>query len=167
MKNLILLMPIMLFAQSCLEKDDVLPKAIPSIGNKLKFDGYYHQINNDNEIYRPLIMYCNGVLINVGGFGNSLEEMDEYIKKNYIQDAWYKNNKYKWGVFYIEDNFIRINQLSQDYPHREFIQEGVILNDTTFKITKYSSRDRIIERDEVYHFRQFSPKPDSTNVFIK
>jgi len=112
-------------------------------------------------------LYKNGILLDVGGASRSLEEMDEYIRKNYVRDNWYKKNKYVWGVFFIEDNTIRINQLSQDYPHRGFVQEGIILNDTTFKITKFSSGDKVREKDDVYHFREFSPKPDSTNVYIK
>ena len=167
MKNLILSMLSLLFTQCCLEKDDVLPNATPYIGNQLKMNGYYYQVTSNNEIYSPLVMYGNGVLLTLGGVRNSLEEMDKYIRKNYIQDAWYKKNKYVWGVFFIEDNTIRINELSQDYPHRGFTQEGVILNDTTFKITKFSSNSGIREKDDVYHFREFSPKPDSTNVYIK
>ena len=167
MKSLILSILSMLFTQCCLENDDVLPNAIPYTGNQLKMNGYYHQIIYNNEIYRPFVMYSNGILINIGGFGNTLEEMDEYIKKNYVQDTWYKKNKYKWCVFFVEDNTIRINRLSEDYPHRGIIQEGIILNDTTFRITKFSYNGKVEERDEMYYFRQFSPKPDSTNVYIK
>ena len=167
MKNLILSILCMLLMQCCLEKDDVLPNAISHTGNQLKKNGYYYQITYNNEIYSPLVMYGNGVLITLGGVRSTLEEMDEYIMKNYVQDTWYKKNKYNWGVFFIDDNSIRINTLSQDYPHRGFVQEGVILNDTTFKITKFSSGDRVKEHDEIYYFRKFSPKPDSTNVYIK
>jgi hypothetical protein len=157
----------MLFTQCSLEKDDVLPNAIPYTGNQLKMNGYYYQITYNNEIYSPLVMYSNGALITLGGVRSTLEEMDEYIRKNYIQDTWYKKNKYVWGVFFINNNTIQINQLSQDYPHRGRVQEGVILNDTTFSITKFSSGGKVREKDEIYHFREFSPKPDSTNVYIK
>ena len=167
MKNLILLTLSVLFLQCCLEKDDELPKAIPYKGNQLIMNGYYYQVTYNNEIYRPFIMYSNGILLDIGGYGNTMEEMDKYIMRNYVQDTWYKRNKYKWGVFFIEDNTIRIHSLSQDYPHRGRVQEGVILNDMTFKITKFSSGSRVKECNDTYHFRQFSPKPDSTNVYIK
>jgi len=167
MKNLILLILSMLFTQCCLEKDDVLPKAIPYTGNQLKMDGYYYQITYNNKIYSSFVMYNNGILIDISELENTIEEMDESIRKNYVRDSWYKKNKYVWGVFFIEDDAIRINQLSQDYPHRGIVQKGIILNDTTFKITKFSSDGKVREKDEIYHFREFSPKPDSTNVYIK
>ena len=166
MKYLILLIISMLFS-CCLEKDDVLPNAIHYTENQLRMDGYYYQIAYNGEIYRPFVMYINGILINIGGFGSTIEEVDEYIRKNYVQDTWYKKNKYKWCVFFIEDNTIRINRLSEDYPHREIVQEGVILDDTTFRITKYSTDSRVKECDEMYYFREFSPKPDSINKYLK
>ena len=51
-----------------------------------------------------------------------------------------------------------------------YMKIGKIINDTTFQLVRefasYHKKDsRVI--DETYHFKQFSPKPDSTNVFIK
>ena len=154
----------------CLEEDDILPNAIPYAGNQLRVDGYYYKITEWEEgssIFRVFIFYENGILLNVGGSSHSVEETDQRIRKNYVQDTWYKKNKYVWGVFFIDENTIQINTLSQDYPHRGIAQEGVILNDTTFKITKISSSGGVREKDEIYYFREFSSKPDSTNVFIK
>ena len=50
-----------------------------------------------------------------------------------------------------------------------YIREGKILNDTTFHITASYRPDgsERREKDEIYHFKQFSPKPDSTNNFVK
>jgi len=143
-----------------------LPKAVPFTGNQLKTNGYYYQISND-YLVRPYFLYDNGILICIGGGEKSIEEMDEYIRKSYIRDSWYKKNKYLWGVFFIEGNSIRINRLNQDYPHRGNVREGIILNDTTFHITKFSSSSGDKEYDEVYYFREFYPKPDSTNKYIK
>jgi hypothetical protein len=149
-----------------LEKDDVLPKAIPYTGNTLKIEGYYYQIAYNGIIYNPHIIYRNGVLITLGGSENSVEEMDKYIRKR-MESSRYQKIKYLWGVFFIDENIIRIYSLSQDYPHKGYSQEGIILNDTTFQITKFSSDGKIKEYNDIYHFREFSPKPDSTNVYIK
>ena len=162
MVNLILLILSMLFTQSCLEKDDILPSAIPYRGNQLKMNGYYYQITYDGIIYNSHVMYANGVLITLYGIENTIEEMDEYVRKQ----SMYKS-KYNWGIFFIDDNTIRMHKLGGDYPHKEFVQEGIILNNTTFKITKFSSGSKIREKEEIYHFREFSPKPDSTNVYVK
>ena len=161
----------MLFCTQCfLEKDDVLPNVMSYAGNQLKMDGYYYQVTEWEEglfIFNVHVFYRSGILLDVGGSNHFIEETDRRLMKDYVQDNWHKKNKYKWGVFFIDDNTIQINTLSQDYPHRLFVQEGVILNDTTFKITTFSSGGKVKERDEIYYFREFSPKPDSTNVYIK
>jgi hypothetical protein len=151
----------------CLEKDDVLPNAIVYDGNQLRTDGYFYQIAYNGVKYNSHFFYRNGVLLVTGDLGETLEEMDKVIKKDYVNDLWYKKNKYLWGVFAVNGERITMNTLSQDYPHYGFVDEGKILNDTIFHITKFSSDGEIRERDEVYHFRAFSPKPDSTNVYIK
>jgi hypothetical protein len=50
-----------------------------------------------------------------------------------------------------------------------YVKEGFILNDTTLQITRMYRVDGSDEHilNYTYHFRQFSPKPDSTNNFIK
>jgi hypothetical protein len=149
-----------------LEDDDVLPKARPYTGNRLKMNGYYYQ-KAYNSFLRYKIMYINGILIDTGGIDYTIEEMDDYIRKNYIQSNGYKRSKYDWGVFFIDENNISIHQLVRDYPHREKVFEGVILNDTTFLLTKYSSENYESEEEYIYHFREFYPKPDSTNSYIK
>ena len=169
MKNFVFLIIGMLFTNCSVfyEKDEVLPNAKPYTGNQLRTNGYYYLITpSDNVIYKPLVLYTNGVLLFtiLGSGGNTLEEMDNIIRKLYIQDTQYSKDKYNWGVFFINgNNTIKIHILSHFYPHRESVYEGVILNDTTFHITKSSNGNR----NDMYHFRQFSPKPDSTNVFIK
>lgn len=48
------------------------------------------------------------------------------------------------------------------------IRSGVVLDDKTFKFTESTDqkgKDRN-SLDQTYHFRQFSPKPDSTNNFV-
>jgi hypothetical protein len=54
-----------------------------------------------------------------------------------------------------------------DIPYRTTISEGKIINDSTFIITRSYKGKHERERNEVYKFRAFSPKPDSTNRFIK
>ena len=167
MKKFTILILCLLFTKcNFLEEDDVLPKAVPYTGNQLKLNGYYYQISFD-YIVRPFFMYSNGILIDTGGSEKSLEEMDIYIRKKFFKETWFKKNKYLWGVFYINDNSIIINRLSQDYPHRGNVRDGIIFNDTTFHITKFSSEKKENEYDEVYYFREFYPKPDSTNKYIK
>ena len=47
------------------------------------------------------------------------------------------------------------------------LKDGKILNDTTLILYNNSRVGAIDTIANVYHFKQFSPKPDSTNSFIK
>ena len=167
----------MLFVQcEGLSKDDDLLSLplTPYIGNQLRIDGYYYQIAdgsdfNEGTIYRCYFFYENGMVLHPGGTENSLEEMDEYVigvinRQNYV------DRKYGWGVFVVEGNIIKFDRWYPGAkPYKAYVREGVILNDTTFQITKTyrSNGSELREKDEIYYFREFSPKPDSTNVFIK
>lgn len=83
-------------------------------------------------------------------------------------------NEYKsnWGIFVVESSYFAYEKwYCSDGICYAYIKEGEIKNETTIHITKsYRIKNDIIteekERDETYHFKQFSPKPDSTNSFI-
>jgi hypothetical protein len=85
----------------------------------------------------------------------------------------YKDRKYVWGVFKINnDSIIYERWLPTEIRYKSYTYKGVIINDTTFNITERfrlvnGLKDEFELRDETYHFRQFSPKPDSANNFIK
>ena len=70
--------------------------------------------------------------------------------------------KYVYGLFQIEVSIIKIEKWvpSSGGPTKAYLREGEILNDTTFYLMHR-------EKKEIYHFKQYSPKPDSTNKYIK
>ena len=151
-------------------KEFVLTRT-PYMGNELRIDGYYYQYYEDSKI-AVQCFYRNGILLNMGGGASSLEEADEYIRSRFIEGSTHPNYEYsKWGLFIVDDMTIKLElyQAADDIVKRTYIREGVVLNDSTFHITvSYRSDGKeISEKDEIYHFRQFSPKPDSTNNFIK
>jgi len=173
----------MLFVQceGLFKDDDLLSLPLtPYTGNQLRIDGYYYRIADepsysDGTLYGEgaieecYFFYENGMALYLGGVGNSLEEMDEYVLR-LIRSQNYKNIKFCWGIFVVEGNIIKFDRWYPGAkPYRAYVREGIILNDTTFHITKsYRSNGKERDKeDEIYHFREFSPKPDSTNVFIK
>ena len=101
MKKFILLIISVFFTHCNIlwECDDVLPKATPFTGKQLKINGYYYEIIFNDKVYSPLILYVNGVVIKIDDVAYNIEEMDEYIRKNFVNDSWYKKNKYLWGRF--------------------------------------------------------------------
>jgi hypothetical protein len=145
-------------------------------GNELRMDGYFYtNFNNNAEVYgSPIFFYRNGVLVNLGSFKMSEQDTWEGTINNDAIDIA-RDYKESWGIFLVEGNTIRTEQWYRDggswFLHA-YVKEGVILNDTTFKFTssyRLTNRGRKKEievENETYYFKQFSPKPDSTNSYI-
>lgn len=106
----------------------------------------------------------------------NLFELDKSVKDIFNLEK--KNpTQYSWGLFNVKNNEIKIERWTSasggKYPTQMLI--GEILNDTTIyfhtKIGDYpvgfGKNKKNVKINEIYHFRQFSPKPDSTNIFIK
>jgi hypothetical protein len=139
-------------------------------GNQLRTDGYYF-VSKDSLVGSVYFFYRNGILRETGSL-LSLNDFErfELLITTLEFDLKGKENKDCWGVFNIQDNVIKFERWYGGQGAKPaYVSEGVILNDTTFHITKSyrSNGTELKERDETYHFKQFSPKPDSTNVFIK
>ncbi len=142
------------------------------IGSKLKLDGYYYTMYND-KIQNVSFLYRDGVLYNCGGYIENHSKVAEYIEREFLRSNGYKEISAGWGVFQIKEDSIWIESwFDLDGPEKAYMQSGIILNDTTFVITEIYKKKRgkkkgLEDRNKVYHFREFYPKPDSTNSFVK
>lgn len=140
-------------------------------GTQLRIDGYFYQKDINGEFCRLECYYRNGVLMHMGGRFTSFKEMDDYVNDVFNIKKVQTNDKECWGLFVINNQNIKTERY---YPTDKFhkpayIREGKVLNDTTFHIiTSYrSNTSERSEFDETYYLRKYSPKPDSTNNFIK
>jgi hypothetical protein len=170
-KNIILASFILFLFTNCDEfKDDKMTlHKHPYYGSELRMDGYYY-IYDNNTYITPWCFYQDGCLLVISGRRSDLQEADNHIIQMYIRNFHYKQVQHHWGVFHINNNNI-VMQYYQGDNYRTIVkvEEGHILNDTTFQMTlryRVNGEDRESIND-VYHFRQFSPKPDSTNKWIK
>ena len=178
MKKIVFYFLLLVFCLSCEEpviyKDFILKK-IPYTGNELRMDGYYYRYL-DCEGNNCIFAYCfyrNGIVLHMGGGALSLKEADEYVKQFMERDINSNYERSNWGLFVVDNQTIKFELY---YPQEYFtkwtgIMEGVILNDTTFRITSFYdlSNDERYTVNDTFYFRQFSPKPDSTvaNKWIK
>lgn len=124
----------------------------------LKLDGYYFfEWDSDVEAIKILFLYQNGVLLNgLSPDLSSLPEVEERFKSGAYVDEFASQNASAWGIYKLEDDRITIEQwVSGNQCCETVIRSGVILNDSSFIIN-----------NEQFTFKPFSPKPDSTNVFI-
>jgi hypothetical protein len=145
------------------------------LGNQLKINGYYYTYVNETDSINSkyldvLFLYNNGVAIFAGG--GIKEEMEEMLRKeefyNYI-----KNVPAAWGIFNIENDSIKIERPKSYGWFNSYMYTlvGTIQDDSTIYIIKDArstgngGKPKII--NQLYRFREFTPKPDSTNVFVK
>ena len=149
-----------LFIFSCTRKQDMLTiKRQNYMGNELRIDGFYYskeKVRNEDH-YTIYFFYRNGVLFQTAASGTLSEVILELNNDNYD----YKNEITSWGVFVINNNIITIEKWwpGNGYNAPVVKTMGIIKNDTTFSLERSSYKD--------YFFTPFSPKPDSTNTFIK
>ena len=142
----------------------------PYLGNQLRIDGYYYQVWEEAKISNINFFYENGIFLNIGGNKNSFAEAEEYINNQILVSKMYLGRKIGWGLFDINENNIRFEVWRPSAkPYKVIVNEGKIINDTSFVITKRSRIDGSIINtvNETYYFKKFSPKPDSTNSFVK
>jgi len=165
---------------SCCAKDNIFKDDELSLekesyeGEQLRIDGYYYYRYSTSKGYRLLtyFLYNDGTLIYGGAplESNQSEKEQQYASGEFYENE--KNRKSNWGVFQIDGNLIKFERWYPSQPPlKAYVREGEILNDTTFKITQsYRMKDgektERKDRDETFNFKEFSPKPDSTNKFV-
>jgi len=148
--------------------DSLCSKKMTNSSTALRTNGYYYWSNGDIPSSNIRFIYNDGTMINAGTVSN---ENIEDAENRFGNGEFYQNikdNKLFWGIYSINDSNIKFETW---YPSTDrlyvYIREGNILNDSTFVITRSYRCDGSEEssKNEVYHFKQFSPKPDSTNSF--
>lgn len=165
---------VMLFSCASCEKEfhKLNMAKTPYTGNELRIDGYYFSNLTSAEDMGLAVFYRDGVCINVftrieGHDTLSFIENDILLNESVI--STFMNTPTNIGVFQINAESIEFETWEAGRDIITFSNYGEILNDTTFLITKQVNNDSGKSYSEylTYRFRQFSPKPDSTNNFIR
>lgn len=154
------------------QSDDSLTiSKTPYLGKEIRTDGFYYQKwDNENSFNNIAFFYKNGIVLNVGKSGlisEIIQQAENSINNNY------KNAKGFWGLFIVNSNSIIYERwVGTEEGYKVYREEGNIMNDTTFVMTTVSRMKKGVKVDtkqieRIYYFKEFSPKPDSTNVFIK
>jgi hypothetical protein len=148
-----------------LGKDDVLTLHREDyLGSALRFDGifYTEKENSKGPYFHRYALYRNGIIRDLGG--STTKDDPNFL---------HGNTKIEWGVFQINGANIKFERWypGSGGPFKAYIRSGEILNDSTFLILEiYRMKDgkktEISEINEIYHFIEFSPKPDSTNAYV-
>ena len=177
MKQVTVLLLCLLFSISSCKKDnktdDLLSfEKMPYSGSELRTDGYYYNeyISGYFTVY---FFYKDGTILYGSSFPIDELSLQEIEYSNGDHYNYAKTLKYYWGIFKVEGNELLFERWYPSQPPiKAYIRSGIILNDTTFKINDFygmqeGRKTNVESRNEFYHFKAFSPKPDSTNTYIK
>lgn len=167
------LLIVMAFLFSCKNADLTLPRRDLNAGMRL--DGYYYRSFIDPVNGKPftniLFLYKNGVVLDCFSvLSHDAQDMDEYVRSGYGGQHDISNKRLNWGLAVVDESFIKLEQWypSSGGPMPVRNRNGKVLDDKTFKFTESTDQKGKDKEtiDQTYHFRQFSPKPDSTNNFV-
>jgi hypothetical protein len=137
-------------------------------GNELRTDGYYYCYFAETGITVVIFLYKNGIILSP--YASSTQDLG-FIEQEMVK-YYGKYHKTDWGVFVIDSDAIQYERWTESpsgVTACVYRKKGYIENDITFHITEsyYSGRNETKQIDEVWHFKQFENKPDSTNNYIK
>jgi hypothetical protein len=136
------------------------------VGNFIRLDGIYYgkgrPYGNDNQFF----LYRNGIRRE-----GCSDPSEKAIPKKFACSNWAdmvkagKRDRSQWGIYWVRNDTIFVErwQSVSDCGHDVFTYTGKILNDTTLLIPQ-NRQDLLFD---TFRFAKFSPKPDSTNSFIK
>lgn len=144
-----------------------IARAFP--GSELKINGYYFKESINPSRREIFFFYRNGVML----YGELVTTEELAAKEEKFSDGTYysmaKDVLSHWGNFKISGSAFSFEKW---YPSSNrwvaYVNEGVILNDSTIYINRSYRCDGSESRteDDTFHFKKFGPKPDSTNQFV-
>jgi hypothetical protein len=158
-----------LIFSSCLGDDLLKNTREDYMGDNLRIGGFYYEYYQ-GKITSVVFLYRNGIYFLVNGDGKertSPDEVTTLLTEDHIKFC--KTDKFNWGVFIIKGNDILIETWSPTGAgwRATATESGTILNDTSFIITKRRWSQTEKDMYDEYFFYPYSPKPDSTNNYIK
>lgn len=157
------------------EDEELIMSRKINTSKKLRLDGYYLRSNcNSDEticVYDVFFLFENGILFTTGVAAMNKKELDK-LKSILNKECFSANSKLKfnWGVYETRGDSVAYEKWYHRGKNYAYMKSGIILNDTTFRITKmnrsHKSDEKSLNKNEIYRFVKFNRKPDSTTVYI-
>ena len=149
---------------------DLTMTKTPYFGDEVRVDGYYYSTIRQGNYIGVAVFYGDGFCIHTWIEPTNqdfLQQIENEILLNNTVINRIKEIPTNIGVFQIMYPDIQFEIWEYRTDPTTFF--GTILNDTTFIINKRVNNriKKTYQLNLTYRFKQFSPKPDSTNVWIK
>ena len=159
---------ILLYACDCSDEEFSITRK-PYLGNEIKTNGYFYSYDSTSERTSIRFFYRNGIVLFGGAYSSS--DLNSIEKELLEHIEIIRHDKTFWYPFEVKDNTLIIETYYDNPPSCRLLTQRLfhdIQNDTTivWKKTDHPGyKDKV--HNEVWHFKQFSSKPDSMNVYIK
>ena len=158
--SIVLFLVLVCSCRRTLPDEEFTMERTPYTGKEIRLDGCY--ISNPDERHKYCeydFFYSNGVFFGFGDFLNisNITQFTEIDSK--------RQKKGYWGIYQVKNNSI----ILQTWTMRDVDTQFIVQN-RSYKIINDSLLFCDILNDgdiNYFHFQKFTPKPDSTNVFIK
>jgi hypothetical protein len=140
-------------------KDATLSINKSTISTSLRMDGYYYGLpqydNFYDTVYSVIFLFHNGVFLQ-SSFSGGLEKINEFEDRinNGLAERHIKSY---WGIYKIQNDSILVQGWVPSMScFKSYSSYYLMLDDST-----------LFYRSDTMLFKQFFPKPDSTNDFIQ
>jgi hypothetical protein len=158
---------ILLYSCDCSDEEFSIARK-PYFGNEIKTNGYFYSCDSTSGRTSIRLFYRHGIVLFGGAYSSS--DLDS-IEQEFLEHIEViRNDKTVWAPFEVKGNTLIIETYYDNPPSRRLRTQRLshdIQNDTTivWKNTDHPGyKDKV--HNVVWHFKQLSSKPDSTNVFI-
>ncbi len=147
---------------SCVALKPLKMQRVDNLTNRIRTDGIYlsHETRSSRDFSEITVLYNNGTFLHLERrieTDDDIKSWREYFQKN----NYHYETPYCWGIYQLQhDSILFESWLSADYYYPTYSYSGGVLNDSTITIKESTTTD-------TFRFVEFSPKPDSTNKFIK
>ena len=175
-KKIFILAILLLVLSSCRNEEEIfldldMPRRTYT-GKELRTDGYYYSGYIHTNKMGTLMLFRNGVCMFTYfdyryGDATHYIENDKWGNKSYMNEVRSKPDGI--GVFSVLRNVLEFQIFFSGSGRVTQNCTGEILNDTTLRLTswRYNRYGHVENIDELYYFKAFNNKPDSTSSFIK
>ena len=132
------------------------------LGDDIRLDGYFVHQGNVTESMQIIFFNRNGITLHFG-HAKSIEELEFSIRNN----KYPFNSRGLWGIYKVEESLITHETWKAGSGFHRAGFKYAIVSDTVIAVSEIYGQEYGKKVGDVYHFRQFSPKPDSVSQYIE
>jgi hypothetical protein len=139
-------------------------------GDDIRLDGYWYHWHMYSDLQLVYFLYRDGTLLDASCYFGEGEDPEDAIRSAEWQRA-VQERRFCWGVFVVDSDRIFLEKWTPPVNggHGVGRKVGVIFDREHIHVDSVlsPSTGEATELDQDWYFKEFSPKPDHSNPFVK